>query len=150
MGSISIFTMIEEYGFMQNGDTEGFVFLMLLGASFLLIILIHTSKFKNMSWGEKYWPIFPGGILLMIGILGLSFGEDRRIWSLVNPIILIAIGVFIILKPYLKSNNHKYSNSSNNEVEMPNFTAAQNSTEGSNANSAIVNNDKINLDKESL
>jgi phosphatidylserine synthase len=150
MGSISIFTIIEENSLIQNSNNDGFIFLMLLGASFLLIILIHTSKFKNISWGEKYWPIFPGGILMMIGILGLSFGENRRIWALVNPMILIAIGVFIIIKPYLKSNNHKYGNSSNNEVEMPYFTTTPNSTEGTTADAVVGNNDKVNLNKENI
>lgn len=118
MSSISLFTILEEADIISSTN-EGFLFLVMLGAAFLLIMPIHTMRFSRINWGEKYWPVFPGSILMIIGIMGLSFGEDKRIWGLVNPVILIGIGAFILLRPYLNRTHNavnRFESSSNTNL----------------------------------
>jgi hypothetical protein len=84
----------------QNGF-NGIYVLILLGLAFFAIFLIHTMHIKTDQWGDKYWPLFPGSILIIIGTLILNAQLDpldpnRQIITMITPAFLIIIGIIIL------------------------------------------------------
>ncbi len=49
-------------------SAPGFFFLG-LGLSFLGVFLLHTFWFRELDHGERFWPLYPAGGLMMFGIL---------------------------------------------------------------------------------
>jgi hypothetical protein len=68
-----------------------------LGAGFIAIFLIPLIYEKRSHW----WPLIPGGVLL---VTAFSIGEDLMdfLFSGGWPLVLIAVGVFIVLGSFMK------------------------------------------------
>jgi hypothetical protein len=91
----------------QNGF-NGIYILLLLGLAFFAIFLIHTMHIKTNQWGDRYWPLFPGSILMIIGTLILNAQLDpldpnRKIITMITPVFLIVIGMVILFGGTKKS-----------------------------------------------
>ena len=81
---------------------DGIYFLLLLGAAFIAVFLIHTMHLQTNYWGERYWPLFPGTILT--GIAGLTLSQrpnywdlDRKLFSLIVPAFLVIVGILVLV-----------------------------------------------------
>lgn len=110
--SIGIHSFLTDNNIWPNSDGE--FFLILLGCAFLAVMLVHTMWLKTSNWGEKYWPIFPGGVLVLIGTLAvLDKYNEYSFWDSVFkyglPLLLIAIGIKIIFFPSGRHGNNETS-----------------------------------------
>lgn len=111
VGVVGIYSILEEGNLIPNGMDS--IFLVFLGMGFLLIMFIHTMRIENGTWGEKYWPVFPGGILMLVGAVALATEENNTAASLITPSIMILIGVYILIKPMLKP---RYKNNDKDKI----------------------------------
>ncbi len=98
IGAIGTFSVVEDAGIIP-GD-GGPLFLLFLGIAFLLVWLIHTLPYGE-GWGGKNWPLFPGGILALLGVAfyiedNLSLRERLAPVAPYWPLILIAVGVWVL------------------------------------------------------
>lgn len=77
-------------------------FLLFLGIAFIAVFIVHTSNINDGSWGSKFWPLIPGGILAAVGTLGAAGSIDLigRNMDLIIPVIFVVIGVSIIAKGF--------------------------------------------------
>lgn len=98
--AVATFAALEE-GAGPEGVNPGFFF-MLLGLSFLAVFLVHTYWFKEPDQGNRFWPLFPAGGLLLFGIF-ISVATSEK-WmeylGLINylwVVALIAVGVWLII-----------------------------------------------------
>ncbi len=62
-----------------------------LGIGFLLIYLIDLVYRKRNIW----WPLLPGGVLVLIGLASAS-GQMAELVNLLWPILLILVGVLVL------------------------------------------------------
>jgi len=74
-----------------------------LGLGFLLIYLVDVIQAGNR---DRFWPLIPGGILLLVGggIAGQTAGLLRQL-GLWSPAVLILIGILILIaraRPFRK------------------------------------------------
>jgi hypothetical protein len=95
-------TLGQQHGF------NGIYILILLGLAFIAIFLIHTLYIKSGQWGDRYWPLFPGSILIIIGtlILNMQLGSSdpmRQLINMVTPGLLILLGIIILFGGSKKS-----------------------------------------------
>jgi hypothetical protein len=97
---VGIFAILETNGYIYNGFEP--IFLVMLGVAFLIIMLVHTIRIDSPRWGERYWPIFPAAVLILIGAIALITTSDSTIAGLITPAILILVGIYILFKPLLK------------------------------------------------
>lgn len=72
-----------------------------LSMSFLAVLLVHTYWFKEMDHGERFWPIYPaGGLLLLAVIITLSrtseWIQNLQFLNYLWIIALIAVGAWLI------------------------------------------------------
>jgi hypothetical protein len=70
--------------------------LVALGGGFLAIWVVSlVLRLAEHHW----WPLIPGGILSVVGVLVMAGGEARRLleWW---PIILVLIGVVILIQAF--------------------------------------------------
>lgn len=93
----------------QRNGFNGIYVLILLGLAFFAVFLIHTMHIKTNQWGDRYWPLFPGSVLLIVGTLILNAQLDpmdpqRKIITMIAPVFLIIIGVIILFGGTKKSN----------------------------------------------
>jgi hypothetical protein len=67
-----------------------------LGVGFLLIYAFAQSRGPRTGW----WPLIPGGILVVVGLMqaARAYGP-LKIAASWWPVLLIAIGVWLILRP---------------------------------------------------
>lgn len=81
----------------EPGPISGAIFFAGLGLTFALVALL-PNKVGRMTWA---W--IPGGILLLLAILLFSGIESmiNYIW----PVVLIAAGLYFLLRTFLKRNN---------------------------------------------
>jgi hypothetical protein len=88
--TLAAVTVIPENGSIETGG----IFFLGLALTFLALALIPVEG-KRMSW-----PLIPGGILFVMGIMLLLTQTDliNFIW----PVALILIGLFLVLRPYLR------------------------------------------------
>ena len=85
-----------------TGDsTPGFFFLS-LGLSFLGVFIIHTFWFKELDHGERFWPLYPAGGLIIFAVL-LTLQD---LWDMDFPLqalnyiwitVLLGAGLWLIL-----------------------------------------------------
>jgi hypothetical protein len=109
---LAVFVIRREYGFLvpgsiltgigigialepaTNGDIESGVMMLSLAGGFLGIWLLGLLyRLPQNHW----WPLIPGGILTLVGLVQVSrtdVGGVLRLW----PVILIAIGVVILMR----------------------------------------------------
>ncbi len=84
-----------------------------LSLSFFIVFALHTYWFKNLDNGDRFWPVYPaGGLLLLAGIIGLGlsgrFVESLGLLNYFWVIVLIGIGAWLVfssLKKQGKKNN---------------------------------------------
>jgi len=98
-GTVAAFTSLKDY----LGPKDGVYFLIFLGLAFIAIFFIHTFRINKEGWGVRYWPLFPGISLIMIGSLValvqngiLDF--DLKYLNLITPVTLAIIGVAVMAK----------------------------------------------------
>jgi hypothetical protein len=92
-------------------DFSPIFFFLGLSLSFFIVFIIHTYWFKNLDSGDRFWPVYPaGGLLLLAGIiaLGLSgrFAESLGLLNYIWIIALIVIGAWLVYSS-LKKNRGK-------------------------------------------
>jgi hypothetical protein len=112
VGVVGLYSILDEMGYIPNGMES--LFLVMLGAGFLLIMFIHTMRIPGAVWGEKYWPVFPGGILVLIGTVAIATEGNNTLAGLMTPSFLILIGVYILIKPMIKGKPRYYRDNNNN------------------------------------
>jgi hypothetical protein len=88
--TLAAVTVIPENAGIETGG----IFFLGLAVTFLALALIPVEG-KRMSW-----PLIPGGILFVMGVLLLLTQTDliNYIW----PIALILVGLFMVIRPYLR------------------------------------------------
>lgn len=69
-----------------------------LGLGFLLVYGLDRASGAQRAGGS--WPVIPGGILLVIGIVGAArgFGAARAV-AVWWPVLLVALGIWLLLRP---------------------------------------------------
>lgn len=80
-----------------SGLDDGGVYLIAFGLGWMLIALLSPLTTHGFQW----WPLIPGGILSSLGLLILAgaWGETiLQLASYVWPLILVALGVYILFK----------------------------------------------------
>jgi hypothetical protein len=85
---------------MEGGDfgmISGAVFFAGLGLTFVLVALL-PNKVGRMTWA---W--IPGGILLILAVIILAGIESM--FNYIWPVVVIAMGLYFILRTVLKRNN---------------------------------------------
>jgi len=113
---LAVFLVRREYGFLvpgsiltgvgigiavqphTTGDTEGGVMLLAIAGGFLGIWLLGSLfRLPQLHW----WPLIPGGILTLVGLIQLSRADVEgaiRLW----PIILIVLGAIVVGRALLR------------------------------------------------
>jgi hypothetical protein len=71
---------------------QGGIFLISLGAGFLLITLFVALFKQHFEW----WPLIPGGILGVIGGAALG-GDVAKLLNYAWPLALIIVGIIVLL-----------------------------------------------------
>jgi hypothetical protein len=69
-------------------DTSGDVTVLGIGIGFVMIYVIDRLSTPTANW----WPLIPGGILLVIGLSALAGASADLIW----PALLVAAGVVLV------------------------------------------------------
>ncbi len=99
---LSIATYASVSGSSAYENISPAFFFLGLSTSFLAVFLVHTYWFKGLDHGDRFWPVYPaGGLLLLAGIIGLSTSQNwiehlgmiNYLWI----IALIAVGSWMII-----------------------------------------------------
>ncbi len=93
-------------------DFAGTFILLLLGIAFLAVFFIHNFRMETSYWGQKYWPLFPGAVLMIIGSMFIAARNGMMTFNpgylvLITPITLIAVGVIIVLSDFKKKKKQR-------------------------------------------
>ena len=104
LASIAVFSSVEQ----RMPGFDGLYFLLFLGTAFIAVFLIHTLH-NSSSWGERYWPLFPGLSLMIIGFLTLAVENkllrfDLKYLNFVTPAILVIAGAVILINNFVRKN----------------------------------------------
>ncbi len=94
--AIGVFSILEE-----TWNIGGVYFLLFLGLAFIFIFIIHTSKLP--SYGEKYWPLYPGLILTGLSLILIFQEKTAQYLNILIPILLILIGFVMLIRGAQKS-----------------------------------------------
>jgi len=77
-----------------EGDVAGAAVLFGLGFGFIGVWLIGTLlRIKEIS----FWPLIPGAILVVVGIVVLAGSEAAKTFQLLWPVLLIGLGVVVLI-----------------------------------------------------
>jgi len=96
VAAIGLYAVLNDYISMRD---SGGVFLMMLGAAFLAIMVVHTLHGKDQDWGARYWPIFPATGLILTGVAAASrVNFPWNIWNMIGPVALIVVGLSLWFK----------------------------------------------------
>jgi hypothetical protein len=114
LGAIALFSTAQS---MISG-LDGSWFIVFLATGFLAIFLIHTLHVRKVSWGERYWPLFPAASLLLIGSFIILVEKDLlridlehlKYLNLIFPAAAVITGV-IILARSISGRNSRSKNS---------------------------------------
>jgi hypothetical protein len=90
--TLAAVTVIPENGGIETGG----IFFLGMALTFLALAFIPVEG-KRMSW-----PLIPGGILFVMGIMLLL--TQTELINYVWPVALILVGLFLVLRPYLRRN----------------------------------------------
>lgn len=98
---VGIFSTLQNLNIFPEKD--GGIFLVLLGIAFLIIMFVHTLRIESKSWGVRHWPLYPGLILIAIGVLVfLSENYNIRILESIGeyilPVAIILLGISLLLR----------------------------------------------------
>lgn len=98
LAAISIFVLGTEYGLIA--EESGHLLLFLMGAAFLVVLLVHTRFDPEPDFGSRYWPIFPACGLFFPGVFVMyGMQTTRWLWSgLLLPLGLLTAGVILWLR----------------------------------------------------
>ena len=77
-----------------EGDIAGAAVLFGLGLGFIGVWLVGTLMRVE---GITFWPLIPGAILVVVGIVVLAGTEAANTFELLWPILLIALGVVVLI-----------------------------------------------------
>jgi apolipoprotein N-acyltransferase len=77
-----------------EGDVAGAAVLFGLGLGFIGVWLVGTAMRVE---GITFWPLIPGAILVVVGIVALAGTEAANTFELLWPILLIALGVVVLI-----------------------------------------------------
>ncbi len=89
LGGLAIGVGLEQAGYPMNGSAV----VLGLAAGFLTIFVANVIARAPAYW----WPLIPGGILSVVGTSNAFGGtEAERVVALAWPIVLIAVGVFVL------------------------------------------------------
>ncbi|MEA3406676.1 MAG: hypothetical protein U9R48_01180 [Chloroflexota bacterium] len=83
---------------LENVETSfdpGGIVLLGIGLTFLLLTILPTDE------EQMRWPLIPGGILLLIGIVVMA--EEIAVLQYLWPLALILGGLFLVLQNYRRS-----------------------------------------------
>ena len=90
LGGLAIGTGLEQAGYSMNGSAV----VLGLSAGFIAIFVANVAARVPAYW----WPLIPGGILGVVGTSNAVGGtEAERIIAFAWPVVLIAVGVFILV-----------------------------------------------------
>jgi hypothetical protein len=102
-----ILTAIAAFLFLKGSieNFNGVNILFLLGLAFYAMFFIHNFHRKTQRWGEKFWPIFPGSILIIINGMVTAAYHGYVTFSpfylcFISPAALIAAGLFLLIYDY--------------------------------------------------
>lgn len=77
-----------------EGDIAGAAVLFGLGFGFIGVWLIGTLlRIKEIT----FWPLIPGAILVVVGMVVLSGSESAKTFEKLWPVLLIGIGVIVLI-----------------------------------------------------
>jgi hypothetical protein len=85
---------------VERGARMEMTVLLGLGLGFIAIYVIHLILTRNSHW----WPLIPGGILIVIGIVE-AVPQGQALFEKWWPLILIVIGLAVLAGPFLMSRN---------------------------------------------
>jgi hypothetical protein len=77
-----------------EGDIAGAAVLFGLGLGFIGVWLVGTAMRVE---GITFWPLIPGAILVVVGIVVLAGTEAAKTFELLWPILLIGLGVVVLI-----------------------------------------------------
>lgn len=108
--TLGLFASLDDNKVMENSE-NALLFLM-LAVAFVLIFFIHNFRYKNLSFGIKYWPIFIAIILFLFSSLLYLLSLYNWMYSsfiLKNlwPVLLLLMGVFITLSNVINEKRKK-------------------------------------------
>ena len=81
----------------QIEDNQAGVFLLAFSAGWALISLLSPISKQGFQW----WPLIPGGIIGLVGLAVMRGGAALQLLEILGyawPLILVAVGVYILLK----------------------------------------------------
>jgi hypothetical protein len=81
----------------QIEDNQAGVFLLAFSAGWALISLLSPISKQGFQW----WPLIPGGIIAFVGLAVMRGGAALQLLEILGyawPLILVAVGVYILLK----------------------------------------------------
>ena len=81
----------------QIEDNQAGVFLLAFSAGWALISLLSLISKQGFQW----WPLIPGGIIGLVGLAVMRGGAAMQLLEILGyawPLILVAVGVYILLK----------------------------------------------------
>ena len=85
----------------RPGDVEGGIFLLAFALGWCLITLLSALFTDKTHW----WPLIPGGIMALVGLAIVAGGVAMQLLEIAGvgwPLILVAVGIFVIYK-YLRT-----------------------------------------------
>jgi hypothetical protein len=88
--SVGIMVGLIETGFMRD----------LLVPAYVMFSIAIPFIFIYIRNPREWWPLIPGGVM---GVIGMAFLLSERSTRIITPILVIAIGVFIIMRQLFRS-----------------------------------------------
>lgn len=86
--------LLQGYGLIP--EDSGTLFLFMFGASWLIIMFVHTMRGEDRDWGSRFWPIFPAlGMMVPGTMAALDWHYSWDLPELMVPLGMIAVGVFL-------------------------------------------------------
>lgn len=90
MASLAATILVDGFTKFEGGG----VLLMGIAMTFALLTILPGLE------GNRQWPFIPAGILFVVGLF--AFFEDFNVSSLVWAVVLIALGVFLIVRSFIR------------------------------------------------
>ena len=92
MASLAATILVDGFTKFEGGG----VLLMGIALTFALLTVLPGLE------GNRQWPLIPAGILFVVGLF--AFFEDFNVSSLVWAVVLIVLGVFLVVRSFIRKN----------------------------------------------